>query len=164
MPRIIISHSHSDKPIADELEDFLRTAFPDLNENDIFFTSNSDSGPYFPESISGQLRNNLRDARALIALITTESLRSSWITFEIGSFWTRENATIVPILGSSLTASDLPGPLKDWRSIIIKENQADEQLDQVINQLEEQLGIQQVISSRRKRHQQDFITRFRDWN
>jgi len=161
--RIFISHSHSDEALAHKFFDFLIAALK-LDDEDILCTSDPNSGLSFnSNSISDQLKSNLKGADALVALITTDSLRSPWIPFEIGSFWPTEK-TIVLILGPSLTPERLPGPLKGWLSICIDNSQAFEQLNQVINQLEIKLDIRQNVNrSRRDRYLKEFITRFQAW-
>ena len=159
MTRIFISHSHSDEAIAHKLLDFLIAAFPEFREEDILCTSLS----FKSNTISDQLKSNLKVAKALVALITKDSLRSPWIPFEIGSFWPTEK-TIVLILGPGLNPEKLPGPLRGWLSISIENGQAFEQLNQVINQLERELEIRQNVNrSRRDRFLEDFITIFKAW-
>ncbi|MEM9271595.1 MAG: SUMF1/EgtB/PvdO family nonheme iron enzyme [Cyanobacteria bacterium P01_F01_bin.143] len=163
MTRIFISHSHADEAIAYKLFDFLIAALK-LDDEDILCTSDPNSGLSFnSNSISTQLKSNLKQADALVALITADSLRSPWIPFEIGSFWPTEK-TIVLILGPSLTPEKLPGPLKGWLSISIENDQAFEQLNQAINQLEIKLEIRQnVHRSRRDRYLKEFITLYQTW-
>ena len=163
MTRIFISHKHSDETIAYKLSDFFITAL-NLKDEDILFTSAPDSGLSFnSNTISDQLKSNLKEADALVAVITADSLRSPWIPFEIGSFWPTEKSIIL-ILGPSLTPDNLPGPLKGWLSISIENDKAFEQLNKVINQLAKELDIRENINrSRRDRHLTDFLTQFRAW-
>lgn len=164
MTRIFISHSHSDEAIAYKLFDFLICVFPELGEDNILCTSDPNSGlSYDSNSISDQLKRNLKGAEALVALITIDSLRSLWIPFEIGSFWTTEKP-IVLILGPDLTPDNLPGPLKGWLSISVEDDQAFAQLNAMINQLEKKLDSRQNVNRRRRdRHLNEFITRFKAW-
>ncbi len=163
MTRIFISHSHSDEAIAYKLFDFLMSALK-LEDDNILCTSAPNSGLSFNSNYSSErLKTNLKDADALVALITTDSLRSLWIPFEIGSFWSTEK-TIVLILGPNLTPSNLPGPLKGWLSIRVEDDRAFEQLNEVINQLEKKLDIRQNVNRfRRDRHLNEFITQLRAW-
>ena len=163
MTRIFISHKHSDEKIAYKLSDFFITAL-NLKDEDILCTSDPDSGLSFnSNTISDQLKSNLKEADALVAVITADSLRSPWIPFEIGSFWPTEKSIIL-ILGPSLTPDNLPGPLKGWLSISIENDKAFEQLNKVINQLDKELDIRQNINrSRRDRHLTDFLIQFRAW-
>ena len=163
MRRIFISHSHSDETIAHKLFDFIKSALK-LDDDDILCTSDPDSGLTFnSNTISDQLKRNLKGAKALIALITTDSLRSPWIPFEIGSFWPTEKPIIL-ILGPGLSPSSLPGPLKGWNSIRVEDEHAFDLLNTVINQLDKQLDIRQNNKrSQRDRFLKEFLTQFRAW-
>ena len=163
MRRIFISHSHSDETIAHKLFDFIKSALK-LDDDDILCTSDPDSGLTFnSNTISDQLKRNLKGAKALIALITTDSLRSPWIPFEIGSFWPTEKPIIL-ILGPGLSPSSLPGPLKGWNSIRVEDEHAFDLLNTVINQLDKQLDIRQNNKrSQRDRFLKEFLSQFRAW-
>ena len=163
MTRIFISHKHSDETIAHKLFDFIKSALK-LDDEDILCTSDPDSGLTFnSNTISDQLKRNLKGAEALIALITTDSLRSPWIPFEIGSFWPTEKPIIL-ILGPGLSPSSLPGPLKGWNSIRVEDEHAFDLLNTVINQLDKKLDIRQNNKrSQRDRFLEGFLIQFRAW-
>ena len=163
MTRIFISHSHSDEIIADLLVDFLGEAM-ELSKKDIRCTSDPNHGLDFSSaSISEQLKNDLKNAGALIVLVTVDSLRSPWILFEVGSFWTT-NKLVAPIVGPGLSFEDLPGPLKGYRSIRIGDEDANHQLNELVNQLNEKLSLSFTgITRRRANKLSAFITQFRDW-
>ncbi|MDJ0582412.1 GUN4 domain-containing protein [Crocosphaera sp.] len=163
MKRIFISHSHSDVEIADSLFDFLIYALK-IEEQDILCTSDPESGLTFgSDTISNQLKENLKNAEALIVLITPDSLNSAWIPFEVGSFWPTDKPIII-FLGSDLTPEKLPGPLKGWLSIRMVDEQVSEQINAAINQLARKLNIEQNPYNRRlQRKMDDFISCFRDW-
>ncbi len=70
MTRIFISHSHSDKAIAFKLVNFLLAALR-VEEEEILCTSNPDQGlSYSSNSITDQLKNQLKNSAAIIILIT----------------------------------------------------------------------------------------------
>ncbi|HAC63398.1 MAG TPA: transcriptional regulator, partial [Cyanothece sp. UBA12306] len=163
MKRIFISHSHSDEEIAEALFDFLIYALK-IEDQDILCTSDPDSGLDFgSNSISDQLKKNLKAAEALIVLITPDSLRSPWIPFEVGSFWPTDKPIII-FLGKDLTPEQLPGPLKGWLSIRIEEQQVFDQINAAINQLAQKLNIEQTHYNRRiQRKIENFIELFLAW-
>ena len=163
MTRIFISHKHSDETIAHKLFDFIKSALK-LDDEDILCTSDPDSGLTFnSNTISDQLKRNLKGAEALIALITTDSLRSPWIPFEIGSFWPTEKPIIL-ILGPGLSPSSLPGLLKGWNSIRVEDENAFDLLNAVINELDKKLDIRQNNKrSQRDRFLEGFLIQFRAW-
>ena len=163
MTRIFISHSHSDETIADLLVDFLGEAI-EVSKGDIRCTSDPNHGLDFSSaSISDQLKNDLKNAGALIVLVTVDSLRSPWILFEVGSFWTTDKL-VAPIVGPGLDFEDLPGPLKGYRSIRISDENAEDELNELVNQLHAKLTLPFTgITRRRKNKLKNFVTQFRSW-
>ena len=163
MTRIFISHSHSDETIADLLVDFLGEAI-EVSKGDIRCTSDPNHGLDFSSaSISDQLKNDLKNAGALIVLVTVDSLRSPWILFEVGSFWTTDKL-VAPIVGPGLDFGDLPGPLKGYRSIRISDENAEDELNELVNQLHAKLTLPFTgITRRRKNKLKNFVTQFRSW-
>ncbi len=163
MTRIFISHSHSDKEIAFKLVNFLLAALG-LKEKDILCTSNPDQGlSHIGSSITDQLKEQLKNSEALIVLITADSLHSAWIPFEAGSFWTTDKP-IIPILGPGLTQNDLPGPLKSFLSIPIAVQDAEDRLNNAINQLAKALNLQQEFTARRNYTLREFSDALRAWH
>ena len=149
MTRIFISHSHLDEEIADLLIDFLTESI-EIPKKEIRCTSDPNQGLDFSSSsISDQLKNDLSNSGALIVIATVDSLRSPWILFEVGSFWTTDKL-VAPIIGPGLTFADLPGPLKGYRSIRIEDDDVSYQLNELINQLAIKLNLKQSGVTRRK--------------
>ncbi|MGK7899655.1 MAG: hypothetical protein AB4372_40080 [Xenococcus sp. (in: cyanobacteria)] len=163
MTRIFISHSHLDEEIADLLIDFLSESI-EISKKEIRCTSDPNHGLDFSSSsISDQLKNDLNNAGALIIIATIDSLRSPWILFEVGSFWTTDKL-VAPIIGPGLTFADLPGPLKGYRSIRIEDEDVSYQLNELINQLSRKLNLKQSgVTRRRDKKLEAFISHFRAW-
>ena len=162
MTRIFISHSHSDEAIAFKLVNFLLAALR-VEEEEILCTSNPDQGlAYSSNSITDQLKNQLKNSEAIIILITGDSLHSPWIPFEAGSFWTTDKP-IIPILGIGLTQNDLPGPLKSFLSIAIATPDFTDKLNSAINQLADKLQIEQRFTTRRNHTLKEFSQHLQDW-
>lgn len=162
MSRIFVSHSHKDEEIASRLIDFLLAA---LNIRPRYIRCSSVPGHQLPfgSSISEQLRQDLNHTNCLIALITEDSLRSTWVLFELGSSWAT-GKLVIPILGPGLNYTDLPGALKDYSAVRIDDENPSYRLTDVINQLSSILGIDQETSSRRDAKMDEFIHRFKAWN
>ncbi len=161
MTRIFISHRHSDEPIASALVDFLLAAL-DLRPDDIRCTSLPGHQLPFGTSISEQLKLDLKVTTGLIALITKDSLRSTWVLFELGSGWST-NKLVIPILGPGLSYDDLPGPLKQYPGVRIEDDNPSYRMTDAINQLASSLEIPSETSSRKDFKLNEFITKFRDW-
>ncbi len=161
MTRIFISHRHSDEPIASALVDFLLAALA-LRPDDIRCTSLPGHQLRFGTSISEQLKKDLNVTIGLIALITKDSLLSTWVLFELGSGWAT-NKLVIPILGPGLTYDDLPGPLKQFPGVQIENDNAFYLMTDVINQLASTLNIQQEVNPRQEVMRNQFITQLREW-
>ena len=161
MTRIFISHSHTDREIASELVDFLLAAL-ELRPEDIRCTSVPGHQLPFGTSIGEQLKKDLNKTTGLIALITQDSLRSTWVLFELGSSWATEKL-VVPILGPGLTYKDLPGPLAQYPGVRIEDENPSYRMTDVINQLASNLEIRQEINARRDAKLDGFIRKFRAW-
>ena len=160
MTRIFISHSHQDEEIASLLVDFLLAAL-ELRPEDIRCTSVPGHQLSFGTSIGEQLKKNLNNTNGLIALITQDSLRSTWVLFELGSSWANEKL-ILPILGPGLTYSDLPGgPLRQYPGVQIEQENPAYRFTDVINQLASELEIRQEKNARRDAKLDEFITKFK---
>ena len=162
MTQILISHSHIDKAIIFKLVDFLLMALR-LEEEEILCISNSDQElSYSSSSITDQLKERLKNSEALIILITAESLHSAWIPFEAGSFWITDKP-IIPILGPGLKQNDLPGQLKNFLSIPIEVQDAEDKLNNAINQLANHLHLQQKSTRRRNYKLKEFLSALKAW-
>ena len=161
MTRIFISHSHTDREIASELVDFLLAAL-ELRPEDIRCTSVPGHQLPFGSSIGEQLKKDLNKTTGLIALITQDSLRSTWVLFELGSSWATEKL-VVPILGPGLTYRDLPGPLAQYPGVRIEDENPDYRMTDVINQLASNLEIRQETNARRDAKLDSFISKFKAW-
>lgn len=161
MTRIFISHSHADQEIASLFVDFLLAAL-EIRPSDIRCTSVPGHQLPFGSSISKQLKEDLNKTTCLIALITKDSLRSSWVLFELGSSWATDRL-VLPILGPGLTYKDLPGPLENYPAVPIEDENPSYRLTDVINQLASTLNIRQETNARRDAKLDGFISKFRSW-
>ncbi|MGK7899375.1 MAG: TIR domain-containing protein [Xenococcus sp. (in: cyanobacteria)] len=162
MTRIFISHSYLDEAIAYKLVTFLLAALR-LEDEDICCSSDPDLGlSYRPSSLTDQLKEKLKSSEALIILITDDSLHSAWIPFETGTFWTTDKL-VIPILGPGLKQNDLPGPLRNFLSISIEANGAEDKLNNAIVQVARELNIEQKVTKRRNGTLKEFVNALKAW-
>ena len=161
MTRIFISHSHSDSEIASLLVDFLLAAL-EIKPGDI--RCSSVPGHYLPTgtSIAEQLREDLNQTVVLMGLITQDSLRSTWVLFELGSSWATRKL-IIPVVGPGLSYKDLPGPLAQFLGVQIDDENPSYGMTDVINQLSDTLGVGQQMNPRREAKFNQFLNQFRAW-
>ncbi len=110
--QLFISHSERDEPLVRPLAGWLQKGLG-LKENDVRCTvvTNMAVGS-FPAEV---LRDDLLNAKAVIGLITANSLRSHWAQLEMGAGWLQKR--LHPIRGPGIHALDLPSPLSDFTTV-----------------------------------------------
>ena len=159
---VFISHRHSDQKIAELLVEFLLAALK-LENKEILCTSVPGHTLDFGKSISELLKDNLNTAAVLIALITTDSLQSSWVLFELGSSWAM-GKLLIPILGPGITHDKLPGPLKTYPVVQIEEENASFLLREAINQIASNLKVSpKDPNARTDAKLKEFVDEFKVW-
>ncbi len=159
MTRILISHSHADQEIASLLVDYLLAAL-ELQPEDILCTSVIGHELPFGKSISELLKTDLNKTTGLIALITENSLSSTWVLFELGFSWATDKL-VIPIIGTGLTYNDLPGPLKNYPGIQIGDKNCSHRITAAITQLATKLNLRQETNPRKDVKRDEFIREFR---
>lgn len=109
-PRIFISHSRADEDLAEALITLLERALL-LGVNEIRCTSVAGYDLPPGASIDDQLRLEIEESELLIALITENSLDSTFVLFELGARWILRKP-LIPLLGKGSKPSALKEPLK----------------------------------------------------
>jgi hypothetical protein len=131
---IFVSHSSKDADIAAAIVEMLRAA---LNIPSVEIRCTSVNGYRLETGISTdeQLRQEIHEAKVLIGLITSESLKSYYVLFELGARWGAGNF-LAPVL-AGVNSRDLPGPLTGRNAI----NCSDPgQIHQLVDDIAKQLG------------------------
>ena len=107
--KIFISHSSNDVEFATLLIDLLRKSL-NLRSTDI--RCSSVDGYRLPGGVSTDqsLRDEVHDAKLMIGLITPHSLKSAYVSFELGARWGADKP-MIPLLASGATPKHLGGPL-----------------------------------------------------
>ncbi|ACK73340.1 GUN4 domain protein [Gloeothece citriformis PCC 7424] len=116
----------------------------------------------FGTSISEQLKKDLNNTTGLIALITKDSLLSTWVLFELGSAWSRDKL-VIPIVGPGLSYENLPGPLKDYPGVLINDEYCSYRLTDAINQLADTLNIAHQNNANKDYKKDLFINQLKAW-
>jgi Sulfatase-modifying factor enzyme 1 len=159
--KIFVSHKEADQRIASILVDFILTAIS-IEDGDILCTSVPGHQLPFGKSIAEVLRDNLTMSAALIALLTSESLRSTWVLFELGSAWAM-GKIVVPILGPGLDLSNLPGPLTNYPCINILAQDAPYRLKDAVKQIAVALDVVEKTGGKPDAKLNSFLSEFRGW-
>lgn len=104
---LFLSHSAADIDLAQYLEDVARQAIPDL---DVFRTTRVGGLPT-GKNWFNQITKHLRSADCFLVVLTHASMAKPWVCFETGAAWF-SGKPLVPVLGSGLSADDVPEPLR----------------------------------------------------
>ncbi|MFZ4507932.1 MAG: toll/interleukin-1 receptor domain-containing protein [Fimbriimonas sp.] len=158
--KIFVSHKHSDGEIAKALSEYLQAAL-EIGEDEIRCTSQPRQGLGWSEAIPTQLRDDVGQSVCLVALLTEDSLSSTWIKFELGAAWVTKK-TIIPILGPELELGDERlGPIGDQRCIAIGRADSDAQIVDSVHALARELGVPHRETPESERLRAAFIESFR---
>ena len=114
-PIIFISHCSADRHLAEALAELFQRALA-LQLAEIRCTSVE--GYRFQPGIRFEdtIRAELKSAKAFVAIPTQNSLRSTYVLFELGARWGAEGK-IVPVVGPGLVAGDLQPPVSEWNHL-----------------------------------------------
>lgn len=135
MVSLFISHSSRDKVLVESLIQLLHTAFR-LRQEDIRATSVPGYGLPGGSSTDDHLRSELNDAAVVVGLISKESVKSTYVIFELGARW-GSRKPMVPLLAPGFDPGQLEGPL---RGINCLDASSATHLDQLLKDLSAHLG------------------------
>jgi hypothetical protein len=112
---VFISHSSKDTAIAEALIELIRAATNVLHER---IRCTSVDGYRLPggASTDEQLKQEVREARCFIALLTPDSLQSHYVLFELGARWGAK-LPFVPLLAAGASTNDLKAPLSSLSAL-----------------------------------------------
>jgi len=80
--------------------------------------TNIDAGGFAVEA----LRKDIKTAKAVVGLITSNSLPSHWVQLEMGAGWLQQR--LIPIRGPGLAMRDVPSPLSQFTMVDYCDKQA----------------------------------------
>lgn len=133
--QLFLSHSERDEQLVRPLAGWLQLGLG-LNDDQIRCTvvpsTNMDVGSIPAEA----LRQDLVSAKAVIGLLTANSLRSSWVQLEMGAAWLQER--LRPIRGPGIRVADLPSPLSEFNTVGYCEQ---ERMHWLLHQLGDLIGV-----------------------
>lgn len=163
MARLFISHKETDARLARAAVGFLLESL-DVLPADIFCSSLPGHALKFGATIESQIRTGIQSGDALIALLTKDSVRSTWVLFELGAAWGLARLAI-PILGTGLRYQDLPASLAQYPCISADEPESKIRatLSEAIEQLAAQLKISRKNGGRQVAAVDDFLAELRTW-
>ncbi len=116
--KIFISHSSDDNEIAKRIIRLLKASLG-LKPKDILCTS-VDGHKLDPGINTDEiLRKEVSDSKAFIGIITENSIKSSYVLFELGARWGAK-LPMIPIICDNKGTSILSGPLKNINCLVHK--------------------------------------------
>jgi len=142
MIRIFISHSSYDARLAEALANLLRTALR-LSASEIRCTSVDAYRLPGGAVTDDQLRDEILEAETLIGVMSSRSLGSAYVLFELGARWGNKRS-IIPVLAPGVPPAVLPAPLSGLNAL---ESSKPAQLHQLVAGVAEQLSIVQEPAS-----------------
>lgn len=148
MPRFFISHRETDGAIAESAVALLLESFQ-IEIEDVFCSSVPGHSLKFGASIEQQIRDDIRDGDVLLALLTKDSLRSTWVLFELGAAWGLKRLAI-PILGPGVAYRDLPTTLSSYPCISIDEpeQKVRARIEDALKQIAADIGLTRKTGGR----------------
>lgn len=124
--RIFISHAAADKALAEALVTFFATAL-NILDHEIRCTSVPGHKLRTGAHTSVQLRKDLQTAEVIVGLISSDSITSHYVLFELGAGW-GIGKHVVPLMTSDVDYGDLPGPLAERNAVRIDDRDGLQQL------------------------------------
>ncbi|AIY41983.1 ATPase involved in DNA repair [Collimonas arenae] len=134
--KIFISHSNADATIAEALVELIRASL-NLSSKDIRCTSVD--GYKLPAGADSdqQLRSEVFESQAFIALLSPVSLGSIYVMFELGARW-GAGRYLAPIMIGGTKGSDLKAPLSAIHAI---SGTSEADIHQLVEKLAEKMDI-----------------------
>lgn len=148
LPRVFISHLHTDAAVVQALVRVLEAAFT-IAPNDLRCTSVPPYTLRAGERTSDRLRAELRRAEAVLGVVTPNMKASSYVLFELGASWGRGGVTF-PLLARGAMTADIPAPIGDLHTLALHdEAECHQLLDDLAN----------VITLHRREQNEELIAR-----
>lgn len=107
--KIFISHADANKQLADKLVDLLETGIG-VSDSDIFCSSLEGLGIPSGTNFVAFIREQIREPKIVILLLTAEYFNSSFCLCELGASWVLSHK-IIPLLAPPLEYSDIKAVL-----------------------------------------------------
>lgn len=112
---IFISHSSDDAPIAEAVVNLIKKAF-NISSDKIRCTSVDGYKLRSGANTDQQLREEIFSSKVFVAILTPNSISSTYVLFELGARW-GGNLPLLPLICDTAGVSMLQGPLKNIHSL-----------------------------------------------
>ena len=119
-PKVFISHRHKDEELVGALVECINTYF-DIDTHDIRCTSVRPYRLPVGENSSDRLRDEITDAEVVLGILTTDTLASTYVAFELGSAWGQRVWTC-PLLAGGANQGHIPDPIRGLSPLFLSKN------------------------------------------
>ena len=157
--KVFISHSEKDRTIAEKILYYLCSALQ-IEDEEIRCTSvpgHTLKHGKLPELIKNDISSN----PIIIWILTPNSLKSTWVMFELGASWIK-GLTIIPMIAPPLSYKNIPDPLKGLTSIEFRKNTIAPQLTEMVSQISNEKNIKLKITGKTDIEKQRLIDEFKN--
>lgn len=155
--KIFVSHSSADKRIAEAFVGLLRAALP-LSAKDIRCTSVDGYKLAAGTNSDEQLRREVFEAQAFLALLSPTSIQSIYVMFELGARWGAKRY-LAPVMVAGLVPSALKAPLSAIHAVT---GTSEGDLHQLIGTLSERLDVEAEKPAAYAKALKAFVTASKD--
>ena len=133
--RVFVSHSNADLVFARKLGNLLSQR---VNAQ-VFTTEDLSAG----EKWETKLRHELASADVVLALLTPNSVDSSWVLHEIGAAWAL-GKPIISVITRRDVRNKMPVPLENTKAIELTDVESKENADRFVGAFEDSLGAAHI--------------------
>lgn len=130
--QVFLAHYSGESSVAEDIADHLTSTFSE-EDLGVFLSSNW-------ESVSPGVRwqdkviTSLEESKALLALMSVDSLGRPWLNFEIGVAWAKR-MPILLLCHRGLTPGALPSPYNTIQAVDLNNKNHEDQLDEIAKAL-----------------------------
>jgi len=129
--RVFLSHSPGDRVLARRLRSILSERLPIR----VFTTEDLSAG----EDWQTRLRDELAASDLVVALLTPESTRSTWVLHEVGAAWALRKP-IVPLVTHHHVLNDIPVSLEGMQALELKDLEDPSFIDLLVRHIEQAMA------------------------
>ncbi len=117
MADIFISFIHEDKKIAEAVKHFLYEKLE--TKSNVFLAD--EWTIYAGEDWLKRIKEELKPARVVVLIMSSEATSRPWVNFEAGAAWLADKA-IVPVCIGGLRAECLPKPYSNFQALSLEDD------------------------------------------
>jgi hypothetical protein len=119
MAEVFISFIHEEEEVANAVRAYLDEALNELAaEKTAIFMASDQWQIYAGEIWLDRVMQELKNAKLVILMLSTESVRRPWVNFEAGGAWLRD-IPLIPVCYGALTKDSLPKPYSSIQALDI---------------------------------------------